>query len=99
MAHRLAPEAETDLDELWYYVATTASVATADRLVDSLTTRFFFLARYPRVGRRRDDLRLGIRSFPVGEYIVFYRLDGEDVLIQRVVRGSRDLAALLREDE
>jgi hypothetical protein len=30
---------------------------------------------------------------------VFYRLDGEDVLIQRVVRGSRDLAALLRDDE
>lgn len=99
MAHRLAPEAETDLDELWHYVATNASVETADRLVDSLTTRFFLLSRYPRVGRRRDDLRPGIRSFPVGKYIVFYRLEGEDVLIQRVVRGSRDLAALLRKDE
>ena len=52
---------------------------------------------YPRAGRRRDDLRPGIRSFPVGEYVVLYRLDGEDALIQRVVRGSRDLEALLRE--
>jgi toxin ParE1/3/4 len=96
MAHRLSPEAESDLDELWHYVASNGSVELADRLVDSLTTRFFLLGRYPRAGRRRDDLRPGIRSFPVGEYLVFYRLDGEDVLIQRVARGSRDLEALLR---
>lgn len=97
MAHRLAPEAESDLDELWHYVASSGSVEIADRLVDSLTTRFFLLAKYPRVGRRRDDLRPGIRSFPVGKYVVLYRLDSEDVLIQRVVRGSRDLEALLRD--
>ena len=43
MAHRLAPEAEADVDELWYYVATNTSVDTADRFVESLTTRFFLL--------------------------------------------------------
>lgn len=48
MAHRLAPEAESDLDELWYYVASNGSAEIADRLVDSLTTRFFLLGRYPR---------------------------------------------------
>ena len=97
MVHRLAPEAEADLDELWYYVATNASVEVADRLVDSITTRFFLLGLHPGAGRRRDDLRPGLRSFPVGDYIVFYRVEGDDVLIQRVVRGSRDLAALLGE--
>jgi toxin ParE1/3/4 len=98
MAHRLAPKAELDLDDIWHYVATHASIETADRVVDSLTTRFFLLSRYPRVGRRRDHLRPGIRSFPVGECIVLYRLEGEDVLILRVVRGSRDLEALLLEE-
>jgi len=97
MVHRLAPEAEADLDELWYYVATNAGVEVADRLVDSITTRFFLLGMHPGAGRRRDDLRPGLRSFPVGDYIVFYRVEGDDVLIQRVVRGSRDLAALLGE--
>ena len=33
MVHRLSPEAEVDLDELWYYVASNASVEIADRLV------------------------------------------------------------------
>jgi toxin ParE1/3/4 len=98
MAHRLAPRAELDLDDIWHYLATNASIEVADRLVDSLTTRFFLLSRYPRVGRRRDHLRPGIRSFPVGEYIVLYRLERDDVLILRVVRGSRDLEALLLDE-
>lgn len=97
MAHRLAPEAEANLDEIWLYAAGQANVEIADRLVDALTRRFFLLGRYPRAGRRRDDLRPGIRSFPVGQYLVLYRLDGEDVLILRVVRGSRDLESLLAE--
>jgi toxin ParE1/3/4 len=97
MAHRLAPEAEADLDEVWFYVASNSSVEIADRFVDSLTTRFVLLAAYPRAGRERDDLLPGMRTFPVGEYVVLYRVVGEDVLIARVVRGSRDLDALLLE--
>lgn len=97
MAHRLSPEAEVDLDELWYYVASNASVEIADRLVDSLTTRFFLLGTHPLAGRRRDDLRPGVRVFPVGEYVVMYRVEADNVLIQRGVRGSRDIEALIRE--
>ena len=95
MAHRLAPEARADLDELWFYVASNSSADVADRLVDTLTTRFFLLAQYPRAGRQRDDLYPGIRIFPVGDYVVLYRIAGDDVLIDRVVRGSRDLDTLL----
>ncbi len=98
MAHRLAPEAQTDLDQLWLYVATNASIETADRLVDSITTRFLLLATHAHIGRVRDDLHPGTRSFVVGEYVVFYRIEGVDVLVQRVVRGSRDVIGLLHED-
>jgi toxin ParE1/3/4 len=98
MAHRLAPEAEADLDELWYYVASNSSIEVADRLVDSLTTRFFLLGTHPRAGRKRDDLLPGIRGFPVGDYLVLYRIERADVVIVRVVRGSRDLEALLGDE-
>ena len=97
MAHRLSPEAAGDLDDVWFYVARNSSVEVADRFVDSLTTRFLLLASYPRAGRERDDLRPGVRAFPVGEYVVLYRAEGNDVLIARVVRGSRDLESLLGE--
>jgi toxin ParE1/3/4 len=97
MPHRLASQAEADLDNIWYYVATeSGSIEIADRLIDSITERFLLLARNPRLGRCRDEeLRPGLRSFPVGQYIILYRIEGEDVLILHVVRGSRDIEALL----
>ncbi len=98
MAHRLAPEAEAELDEIWYYLAKESySIDIADRVIDSITDRFFLLATNPHIGRRRDeDLRPGLRSFPVGEYIIIYQVDDEDVLILHVIRGNRDMEALLR---
>ena len=97
MSHRVAPQAEAELDGLWYYVAKeSGSIEIADRLIDSITERFLLLSRNPRLGRRRDEeLRPGLRSFPVGEYIILYRIEAEDVLILHVVRGSRNIEALL----
>ena len=96
MAHRVAPEAEAELDNIWYYVAKkSGSIEIADRLIDSITDRFFLLASHPNIGRARDaDLRPGLRSFSVGEYVIIYRIGGKDVLILRVVRGSRNIEAL-----
>ena len=66
-------------------------------MIDSLTDRFFLLARYPHIGRRRDeDLRSGLRSFLAGEYVIIYRIEDEDVLILHVIRASRDVEALFR---
>jgi toxin ParE1/3/4 len=99
MAHRLAPEGEAELDDIWYYVAKeSGSIEIADRLIDSITERFYLLARHPHIGRRRDeDLRPGLRSFPVGEYVIIYHIEGNVVLILHVFRGSRDIEALLRQ--
>ena len=72
MAHRLAPKAANDLDDIWIYVAReSSSLQIANRLIDSITDRFFLLASHPHVGRaRNDDLGPGRRSFPVGEYVI-----------------------------
>jgi hypothetical protein len=42
MAHRLAPGAEIELDDIWFWTAKeSGSIDIADRLVDSITERFF----------------------------------------------------------
>jgi plasmid stabilization system protein ParE len=52
MAHRIAPLAESDLDGIWYYVAReSGSIEIANRLIDSLTDRFFLMASSPYMGR------------------------------------------------
>lgn len=98
MSHRIAPKAETDLDEIWHFVAVqSGSFEIADRVLDSILERFLLISRYPEVGRRRDhDLRPGLRSFSVGEYVVLYRVEGSSAIILRVLRGSRDIPALLQ---
>ena len=40
---------------------------------------------------------MNLRSFPVGEYVIIYRIDGEDALILHAMRGSRDIEGLLND--
>jgi toxin ParE1/3/4 len=98
MEHRRASEVECDLDEIWCYIAKGSGIMeVADRLVDSITDRFPLLAAHPHMGRARDaDLRPGLRSFAVGEYVIIYRFEQEAVVILRVIHGNRNIQAVLR---
>jgi plasmid stabilization system protein ParE len=42
-------------------------------------------------------LRPGLRSFPLGEYVIVYRMEAEEILILHVLRGSRDIAGLMQD--
>lgn len=96
MAHRLSLRARADLDDIWeHLLRESGSEAIADRRIDLIAERFALLARWPRLGRARDDLRRGLRSFPAAGYIIFYRLQRRDVLILRVLHARRDIARIL----
>ena len=67
MAHQRAPSADFDLDDIWYYVAKeSGSIERAQHFIESITDRFYLLSEKPWIGRRRDGLRPGLRSFAVG---------------------------------
>ena len=93
---RTAPQAEADLDSIWYYVATeSASVEIADRLLDSLTSRFLLLSRHPYLGRSREhEFGPSMRSLAVSEYVIVYAIETETLAILRVVHGHRDLESI-----
>ena len=77
MALLVSPQVESELDEIWLYVASESSRPDiADRVIDSITEQFLKLARHPYLGRKRDDLRRGLRSVAVGSYVVIYRIEG-----------------------
>ena len=96
MGLRVAPEAATELHEIWDYTAAQSGQRrTADYVIDAIVDRFALLARRPHIGRPRDDLRPGLRSSTVGSYVILYRIDGDDVIVLRVIHGRRDLPALL----
>jgi plasmid stabilization system protein ParE len=89
--YRLARPAKADLDEIWLYVAREASENTADRLINGITSRFVALAQTPMAGRLANSIEPGIRVFPVGNYLIYYRIDRDDwISIVRVIHGMRD---------
>jgi toxin ParE1/3/4 len=98
MAHRLAPQARADLGIIWnYIVRESGNVAAADGVIDAITERFHRLSQYSRMGRARDDLRPGLRSFAVGEYVIVYTIEDEDVEILYVFHGRQDIEGQLRQ--
>jgi len=86
--------AEEDLEEIWLYIATDSIVA-ADALLDKLVAKSFLLASNPELGRSRPEIHEGLRSVPVGNYILFYWPEHDGIELIRVLHGARDIDALL----
>jgi toxin ParE1/3/4 len=91
---RVSNLAEQDLDEIWYEIAKrSGSIEIATGVVDSITGVFPLFANNPEAGRRRDEIELGVRSFPVENYIIYYRQSGHHLVISRIIHGMRDQKA------
>lgn len=83
-------QAEQDLDEIWLYIAKD-NITAADKFLDEIGDSTQLLAKEPLMGRARHDLALGLRSFPVTRYIIFYIPSPTGVEIVRVLHSARDI--------
>jgi toxin ParE1/3/4 len=93
LAVRRTKQADADLDEIWLHIALD-NVTAADRLMERTAAAEDRLAAFPQIGQARPEIRPDLRHWPVGPYLIFYRIDQEEVSIVRVVHGARDLPAL-----
>lgn len=92
------PLAETDILEIWDYIADD-SLAVTDRWVDRIDEQFRLLAAQPMMGRARDELAPGVRSFPFGRYVVFYVPLDDGIDVVRVLHGARDIDAVFNPEQ
>lgn len=86
----LTPHAERDIDDILMFIAAD-SVDAAIAFNKRLIARFDVIAENPKIGRERPEIKDGVRSFPEGNYPVFYREWAGIVAIVRVLHGARDL--------
>lgn len=93
LRRRRLPAAVADLDDIWSAIAID-SVDAAERLIGRLWDAEVRLAEFPELGRRRDELFNGLRSWPVGSYLIFYIASADAILIVRILHGARDLGGL-----
>lgn len=93
----LSAAAELDLDAIWEYIAED-NLDAADRWIAKLFDAFDGLARTPRMGHKREDLTsYPVLFWPVGSYLIIYRIHEERVEIVGVTQGARDIPSFLRQ--
>ena len=98
MRLKISPLAKKDVLETWHHIAPDNTVA-ANRIVVKLNDKFKFLLRTPFGGRARPEIREDVRGFPVGDYLIVYRILPGVLEILRVVHGARNLEELFSEDK
>jgi len=88
-------DAEHDLNEIWEYIQQD-SIDAADRWIDKLFDTFESLAQTPGMGHKREDLTaFPILFWPVGAYLILYRVQAEWIEIVAVTQGARNIPSFL----
>lgn len=89
LAIQRSSRAELDLIGIWTYIA-KHDPSAADRQLDRIDEICRLLALNPAAGPRREDLAKGLRFYPVGNYLVFYVMAPDSIIVVRVLHGARD---------
>lgn len=95
---RMSPRAADDLEQLYLYVESQSGSDRAAALADEVYSFCERLAHFPERGRRRDDVKPGLRIIPVNKRIVLlFHILGDIVFIDRILYGGRDIGAAFRD--
>lgn len=93
--YELSLEADRDLDEIFDYTEAEFGFDQAVAYITQFEVLFEKLLHNPELGKKREEIKPGLRSFPKAEHIVFYRILKNRLRIVRVLHGSRDLPRFL----
>jgi toxin ParE1/3/4 len=88
---QLTEKADSDLEEIWSYIASD-SFAAADRVLDRIRRSINQLLDFPQSGRACPEIAANLRCATVGNYVIYYRFvtKPKTVLIVRIPHGARD---------
>lgn len=94
---KILPLAREDIREIYLYIALgnpTSALTMINKITDTLDT----LAQFPLIGKTVPDNELAKQEFRmliIHSYIAFYRIINDEVVVYRVLYGSRDYPHLL----
>jgi toxin ParE1/3/4 len=96
---QFAPAALQDLRDIWRGLAEYSTLTLADGKMTMLQNKLMLLSQFPESGRRREELAIGMRSFPAVEFVIFYRVFDDYIQIVRILNGRRDIESIFKEPE
>ena len=93
--YRLSLEADRDLENIFDYTARKFGIDQAVSYVSEFEEVFVNLAANPGIERKRDEIRIGLRSFVKGSHTIFYHVMKSHIRIVRILHGSRDIVKFI----
>jgi plasmid stabilization system protein ParE len=94
----LHPQAYTDLEEIWEYIASD-SIDTADRVLEEIHDSIRSIVSFPHSGHARSDLTARpLRFRAVRDFLIVYAAEEQPLAVVAVLHGRRNprvIAAIL----
>ena len=95
-------ESRRDLDDIWdYIVSVLQNRSAAERVIDRIMDAVDPLKNFAEMGTPLSsiaDIGTDYRFLVSGNYMVFYRVQDNDVYIDRVLYGRSDYMSVLFKD-
>ena len=94
-----AVEARRDLDDIWDYIVTDlCNASAAERVVSDILDVVEQLENFSEMGALLASIAnvdSDYRFLVSGNYLIFYRVSGMDVYVDRILYGRRDYLRIL----
>lgn len=94
-----SPDALRDLDEIWEYIQVELSnPSAAANVVNGILDTLDRLEDFTEMGAPLSsvaDVESNYRFIQSGSYLAFYRPEGADIYIDRILYGRRDYLRIL----
>lgn len=89
--YELSQAADNDIEAIFDYTIKQFGITQAIKYVTSFEAVFENLVNNPEIGRKRDEVKKGLRSLIKESHIIFYRIMKDRIRIIRVLHVNRDL--------
>jgi len=86
----ITDKARTDLLRIYSYIE-QRSPAAAETVIARIDRKFDQLTRFPFIGPERSSLAPGLRGVVVGNYLIFYIVESDSIIVVRVIDGRMDV--------
>lgn len=93
--YHLSIAAEQDIGEIYDYGVYRFGMYQAVKYLMELDLVFTQIVKNPEPRKKRDEIKVGLRSLPKNSHVIFYRSLEDSIRIVRVLHGSRDLIKFL----
>lgn len=88
--YRLSVEAEADLAGIYEYSVLTFGLKKAQEYLFGMNSAFTLLGENRRLGRDCSYIYPHSRRHEYARHVIYYRLEGSDILVLRVLHASQD---------